>query len=83
MKIYKEGITINTNIIYIDMPGAIKAYTACNADGTFTIVLNSRLTHEQHLISYQHELEHIKSGDYDKKCSVDLIEINAHIKNAI
>lgn len=30
------------------------------------------------MISYEHELKHILNGDYEKKCSVDMIEINAH-----
>ena len=65
-------------IKYIDLPWSVRSYVASNSDMTYTIVLNSRLTHEQKLISYQHELNHILRGDYEKKCSVDLIEINAH-----
>lgn len=30
------------------------------------------------MIAYMHEIEHIKNGDYDKHCSVDLIELAAH-----
>ena len=63
------------------MPPRIKAYTVCNNDGTYTIVLNSRLTYEQHLLSYHHEMQHIENGDYDKKCNINLIEINAHSVN--
>ena len=68
----------NINILYADMPGTIKAYTVNNKDATFTVVLNARLTQEQHLVSYCHEMEHISNGDYDKKVGVDLIEIYAH-----
>ena len=66
------------NIIYADMPTTIRSYVVNNKDMTYTIVLNSRLSHEQNVISYQHELRHIYSGDYDKKCNVDMIEVNAH-----
>lgn len=65
------------NVIYVDMPPSIKAYTVNNPDCTYTIVLNSRLSMEQHMSSYRHELLHIMNGDYEKKCSVDIIEINA------
>lgn len=61
-----------------DLPGTIKAFVISHADQTYTIVLNSRHTHEQNLISYAHELEHIRNGDYEKKCSADMIEMFAH-----
>lgn len=61
------------------MPGTIKAYTVNNKDDTYTIVLNARLSHEQHLVSYKHELMHIINGDYNSRCNdVGIIEINAH-----
>lgn len=61
------------------MPGTIKAYTVNNKDDTYTIVLNARLSHEQHLISYKHELQHIMNGDYNSRSNdVGIIEINAH-----
>lgn len=70
---------MSTNVIYIDMPTSIKAYTICCADDTYTIVLNSKLSREQHLKSYHHEMHHIENGDYERSCSkVDIIEINAH-----
>ncbi len=67
------------NVIYADMPTRIKAYTIRSANGTYTIVLNSRLTREQHLISYHHEMYHIENGDYDRTdTNINAIEINAH-----
>ena len=60
------------------MPTTIKAYTVNNNDNTYTIVSNARLTREQHLQSYYHEMKHIENGDYSKKCDIDIIEINAH-----
>lgn len=71
-------MTPTVNCIYANMPSTIKAYTICNPDMTYTIVLNSRLTREQHLISYHHEMNHIENGDYDKKCDVGFLEIVAH-----
>ena len=66
------------NVVYADMPTRIHSYVVANADASYTIILNSKLSHEQHMISYNHEVEHIIKGDYDRKCSADLIEIVAH-----
>ena len=65
------------NCCLADLPCSIPAFVIPIADGSFTIILNARHTHEQHLKSYHHELAHIENGDYDKK-HVDLIEIYAH-----
>lgn len=62
----------------IELPYTIRSYVVLNKDQSYTIVLNSKLSHEQNMISYWHEIEHIKNGDYDKKCSVDMIELFAH-----
>ena len=70
-----DGITT----YYADMPAAIKSYVVCNSDSTYTIILNSKLSYEQNLISCEHEIKHILNGDYEKKCNVDIIEINAHM----
>ena len=68
----------NVFVRYMDFPATIRSFVVANKDLTYTIVLNSKLSHEQNLISYQHELDHILRGDYEKKCSVDFIEITAH-----
>lgn len=70
-------ILLEERVIFADMPAVVKAYTICS-DGFYTIVLNSTLSREQNLISYQHEIMHIKNGDFDKKCSADLIELYSH-----
>lgn len=62
------------------LPNTIKAYVVVNDDMSYTIVLNDALSHEQNQLSYIHEYSHIMNGDYNKNCSVDLIEINAHNK---
>lgn len=64
--------------IFIDMPNTVKGYTISDKDGFFTIVLNKNLNFEQNVVSYLHELEHIHNGDFDRNCSADLIEFNAH-----
>ena len=56
---------MDTNVIYADLPASVKAYTVCCPDDTYTIVLNSRHSHEQLLASYQHELKHIENRDFE------------------
>lgn len=64
------------------MPTSIKAFTLPDRlTAYFTIYLNSRLSNEQNRKSYEHELAHIKNGDYYKKGDVELIEIFAHNYN--
>ncbi len=63
---------------YTEMPATVRSFVIANSDSTYTIILNSKLSHEQNIISYWHEIDHIRNGDYEKKCSVDLIEITAH-----
>ena len=69
---------LDANVILMDMPATIRAYTLVNADSSYSIVVNARLNHETQLEAYRHELEHISQGDYNKKCSADLIEFYAH-----
>lgn len=71
-------MTPDVNCIFYNMPTSIRAYTILNSDASYTIVLNARLTREQHLLSYYHEMKHIENGDYDKKADVGLLELFAH-----
>lgn len=73
-------MTSDVNIILADMPTSIPAYSIANADLSYTVVLNTRLNHERQLLAYHHEMNHIKRGDYDRKCSADLIECYAHAR---
>lgn len=70
-------MTPDVNVCLANMPCTIKAYTVADLHGTYTIVLNSHLTHQQHRISYYHEMYHILNEDYDKHCDAELwIPIN-------
>lgn len=69
--------TPDVNTIELNLPTSISAYVISNADTSYTIVLNSKLTWERRFQAYLHELEHIKSGDYERQ-SADLIELHAH-----
>lgn len=68
----------DVNVIFVDMPATIPAYSISNADLSFTIVINSRLNREQQLKAYHHEMTHIENGDFDKKCRADILECYTH-----
>lgn len=63
---------------YVDLPTTIRSFVVSNNDMSFTILINSRMGSNQQLLAYIHEMAHIKNGDYDKRCSADLIELAAH-----
>lgn len=67
------------NCCMADMPTSISAYVVCNSDGSYTIILNARHSRERLIKSYEHEMKHILSGDYEKHLSADLIELTAHM----
>lgn len=60
------------------LPGAIRAFTVDNGDGTFSVVINESLSKECQLKAYEHELMHIERGDFDSERSADEIESDAH-----
>lgn len=68
----------NINVLLKNMPTTIRAYTVANTDGSYTVIINAKLSTEQQRLSYYHECSHIINGDYDKKLDVGLLEIYAH-----
>lgn len=48
-----------------------------NEDGTYTILLNSRLIRQQNKDSLVHELNHIKNGDFYREIPIKQIEAEA------
>ena len=48
-----------------------------NADGSYTIFLNSRMTQERQLESYLHAMRHITNNDFEKT-DIQEIESEAH-----
>lgn len=60
-------------VIMYNLPTSIKGFTV-NQDGSNTIILNSRLSYEQNLKSFEHEVKHIKNKDFEKK-DANLIEL--------
>ena len=65
------------NIQMIDMDVMIPEQVVQNPDGSYTIFLNARLSHERHLETYAHAMHHILNHDFDKQ-DVQQIEYDAH-----
>lgn len=62
----KRGTKYMVNVRLLQLPVTIRGFVKENEDGTYTIVLNSRLSYEQNLKTYKHELSHIANNDFQK-----------------
>lgn len=49
----------------MNLPTSVRGFVYHDDDGELYIVLNSRLSHEQNISTYVHELKHISRGDLD------------------
>lgn len=54
------------SVRFLQMPYRVKGFVKKNADDSYTIILNSRLSYEQNVKTYKHEIAHITNGDFDK-----------------
>ena len=59
---------------FLDMDSKIEEQVICNSDGSFTIMINSRLNLERQMFAYQHALLHIANDDFNK-IDADSIEL--------
>ena len=48
-----------------------------NDDGTYTVLLNSRLSYEQNRKSMDHELAHMEHGDFYRDEPLEIVEREA------
>ena len=63
-------------VIFKDMPCRIKAFTCEDADGFQTVIINSRLSYLQNVLSAIHENTHI--NDFGRDYDVNELELNRH-----
>ena len=69
----------NCITIFQNLPYKIKGFAVYNSnEDYYTIVLNSRLSHDQNLKTYIHELEHITNDDFHSGLSATKLETIAH-----
>lgn len=63
------------NLQYLKLPYTVEALCAENIDGSYTIIVNDRLSPERQKEAVLHELEHIKNDDFNNELSIDKIEL--------
>ena len=71
-------MTQDVNVVVMDFKTSKgREMVSLNEDGSYTILINSRLSYEGQLKAYQHAMEHIESNDFEKN-DVQKIEFDAH-----
>ena len=59
----------------IPLPVHVRAFTLPDAQGDYNVYINVLLSREQQARSFQHELRHIRRGDfYRRDCTVKELE---------
>lgn len=66
---------VNCNII--NFPNSGNEMVIQNEDGSYTILINSKLSDKGRMKAYQHALKHIQKDDFGKY-NVQEIEYDAH-----
>ncbi len=70
-------MTPDVNVILWNFPNNGREMVVPNEDGSYTILINSKLSDEGRLHAYEHAMKHITDNDFEKD-DVQTIEANAH-----
>lgn len=70
-------MTPDVNVILWNFPNNGREMVVPNEDGTYTILINSKLSDEGRLHAYEHAMKHITDNDFEKE-NVQEIEVKAH-----
>lgn len=70
-------MTPDVNVVLLNFPGPGKEMICENEDGSFTIMINAKLSYNNQLASYNHAMKHIQNNDFQKN-DVQMIEAAAH-----
>lgn len=65
-------LTEAIGVYLIDMDTAVEEQVNYNADGSFSIFVNARLSCERQMSAYQHALMHIVQDDFGKECADEI-----------
>lgn len=70
----------NIRVIFQNMPPSIKGMVVKTFDEEewYTVVINSNLSREQQMLTYEHEIRHVKARDLVGGLCVDEIESVRH-----
>jgi len=69
---YLEGADYFVRVV--DLPYGVGAQTVPNDDGTFSVYLNGRTSHDKQIDDYCHEYEHIEDDDFYNDKPIEEIE---------
>lgn len=69
--------TPDVNIYLVNFSTSGKEMVVQNEDGSYTVLINAKLSQDGQLKAYQHALNHIENGDFEKS-DVQSIEFQAH-----
>lgn len=69
--------------VYDEMPECLTEMVTPNSDGTYTILLNGKMSREKQTEAFWHAINHIESNDFEmiEEYGVQYIENQAHIRN--
>ncbi len=71
-------MTQDVNVVVIDFKNVKgKEMVTANEDGSYTILINARLSYGSQLKAYEHAMRHINDNDFEKT-DVQTIEYVAH-----
>lgn len=59
---------------YKNLPPGIFAYVTPNDDGTFSVFLDPRRSHDQQLADWSHEIDHIVNDDFYNGLPISKVE---------
>lgn len=65
------------NLVLVDVDTSIGETICANADGSFTIIINSRMSESMQKYCFEHALDHVRHHDWDFD-DVNEIEAKAH-----
>ncbi|MDD2218248.1 MAG: hypothetical protein PHW03_07695 [Eubacteriales bacterium] len=63
----------------MNLPHGVRGYTILNSDGSYSIMINARMSAEMQMETYRHEIAHIDSKDFDLCSEVDSLEYEKHV----
>lgn len=70
-------MTHEVNVVLIDFPAKGKEMVIPNEDGSYTVLINAKLSHNMRLEAYEHAMKHIENDDFEKD-DVQQIEAKTH-----
>ena len=70
-------VAYDVNIVLQDFPEGGNEMVCLNEDGSYTILINARLSRESQVDAYVHAIDHIEKKDF-QKTDVQSIEYEAH-----